>query len=222
MATLKMTRFARFAATAVILMACSLPVPAALITYTAPMGTFTYDSDTVLPAFNAALGVPYTHISFSGASDTDGASYSPLVTFSTMAGAYGGSNSGLVDAGDEIGPYDGWTGILNIDFNGAYVSAAGFGLVDFESTAGTIRVYDDANALIGTFNNQLSDDFSLWGIQATAGERIGRIELDGDYFAIQDIAFSQTSTSAVPEPGSLTLLGLGLVSLFAIGRRKGD
>ncbi len=208
------------AAAVAVLLAVSAPASAALSTYTQSMFAFSYDSDTVSPAFNTALGSGYTHISFSGATNTNGASYSPDVTFSTKVGAFGGSNTSSVNASNEIGPSGSWDGILNIDFNGAYVSAVGFGLVDFTSAAETIRVYDDTNALIGTFNNQLVDTWSLWGVVASAGERIARLELDGNFFAIQDIEFSANAHNNVPEPDSMLLISLGLLGLGATLRRK--
>lgn len=213
-----LNRFSITAAAAAMLM-CAGAASAALVTYTAPMGGFSYNSDTVSAGFNTALGSPYTHISFSGASSNDGASYSPLVTFSTKVGAFGGSNTNLVNADNEIGPYGTWDGILNIDFNGNYASAVGFGLVEFNTPSEYIRIYDDANTLIGTFNDQLSGTFSFWGVSASAGERIGRIELDGNWFAIQDISFSALNNQ-VPEPASTLLLGIGLLGLGAIRRRK--
>lgn len=205
------------ASTLVALTILSIPASASLITYTQAMSGFSYNSDTVSSGFNSALGSPYTHISFSGASNTDGTSYSPNVTFSTTASGFGGLNTSLVNANSEIGPSNAWYGQFNIDFNGSFVSSVGFGLVDPVST---IKVFDTTNNLLGTFNDNLNTTFSLWGVQATAGEQIGRVELDGNFYAIQDIEFGTMGTSAVPDSAStLTLLGCAMVALVGIRRR---
>jgi hypothetical protein len=197
---------------------------AALITYTQGMSGFTYNSDTISPAFNSALGSGYTHLSFASASNTNGASYSADVTFSTKVGTFGGSNTSQVNAGGEIGPYGpSWDGILNIDFNGSWVSTVGFGLVEFDSPVEFIRVYDTTNNLLATFNHQLGTQFSLFGIEATAGEQIGRLELDGNFFAIQDIEYSDTNRSqGVPDTSAtfaLLAMGLGLMAAMRRGLR---
>jgi hypothetical protein len=196
---------------------------AALITYTQGMSGFTYNSDTVSPAFNSALGSGYTHLSFAGASSTNGASYSSDVTFSTKVGTFGGSNTSQVNASNEIGPFGSWDGTLNIDFNGSWVSTVGFGLVFFDNPLESIRVYDTTNNLLGVFNNQLATGFSLFGIQATAGEQIGRLELDGNFFAIQDIEYSDTNRSqGVPDTSAtfaLLAMGLGLMAAMRRGLR---
>jgi len=218
---LSMTRVARVAFILAIV-AYARPASASLITYTEVMSTFSHDSDVVSASFNAALGGAYTHISFAGASSSDGSSYSPDVTLSTKAGVFGGADGPNINFDGslgEVGPFGSWDGVLNIDFlaNGFTAGAVGFGMILFNSPVEQIRIYNELNALVATFNNQLADPASLWGVAGNAGERIGRVELDGNFFAIQDLEY--TADATVPEPASMTLLGLGAISSWAYRRR---
>lgn len=221
---MKIHKLSRLSALALFLAFTTPSAFAALVTYTAPVSGFTYN--TASAAFLTALGLPQTHISFNGAASNDGTSYSTDVTFSTKVGTFGGSNTGSVNAANEIGPFGTWDGILNIDFlaNGNTVSGVGFGLIEFDSLPEFIRVYNEANALIGTFNDQLlgkaTNAASFWGVVANAGEKIGRIELDGNFFAIQDIYFASNPVTAVPVPAAVWLFGSALAGLGAFGRRK--
>jgi hypothetical protein len=204
-------------AATLILGALSNTALAGLTTYTDGMAGFTYDSDTVLPAFNTALGAGYTHIIFDGATNTDGTSYSSDVTFSTIQTSDGGITGGLVNASSEIGPYNTWYGGFDIDFNGGSVTTVGFGLVDPAS----ITVYDTAGDNLGTFNSA-GGQFTLWGVQATGGEEIGSVVLNGDFYAIQDIEFSnvQGGGPSVPDGGTtVEMLGGAVFALAALRRR---
>lgn len=186
---------------------------AALVVFTASQSGFTRDSDTVNAAFHTALGGSYTHLSFAGASDTNGASYSSAVVFSTQASGFGGSNTSLVNASSEIGPFGNWYGILNMAF-ASPVSAVGFGIVDPVA----VSVYDPAGNLLGTFNSP-GGTFNMWGVVATAGEQIGDVKLDGPFYAIQDIAFTG-APAGVPEPAAWTLMLVGIGGMGAALRTR--
>ena len=152
----------------------------------------------------------------------DGNIFSNNVLFSSLASSnFGGTNSSQIrSAGYEIGPDPGYTGVLNINFlaDGNRVRALAFGAV----VPFTIRVYDQNNTLQATYQTD-SSTFSFFGItQNTSGLLIGRVELDGNFFAIQDLQFAADNNSpAVPEPGSIALLaGMGTVGAAFLRRRK--
>lgn len=196
---------------------------------TANCGGFnTCDDSAFLAAIGGAADV---FIDFAtdknGVPTVDGAisgdAFSDLVTFSSRYSAtYGGSDSANVQMGNggttfaEIGPAGTYDGILDIIFaTGA--SAVGFGTVEF-GAAESISIYDTSNVLLANFGGVSNFTFDYFGVYATAGELIGRISLEGSFFAIQNIQFN---ADVVPLPGALLLFPAGLAALgFSRRRRK--
>jgi len=176
--------------------------------------------DVFLDFTQAADGTP---IGASGA--TLGSIFSNDVIFSSSTSAtYGGSNSANVElanaGGDsaEIGPVGSeFDGILNIDFVSA-VSAVGFGSVEF-GTIETITVYDINDVMLTSFGGVSSFDFDYIGILAAAGELIGSVTLEGDFFAIQNIQFNFADVNEIPIPGAILLFPVGIAAL-RFARRK--
>ncbi len=214
-------------------------------TYSAPVSTFVLNSAIDAGAQGAlylsAQGVPTEFLSFStdkngntitaGNNAVNGNIFSNNVTFSSLASStFGGTASSQIQLGNspsigsEIGPFGAFTGILNINFlaNGNSASAVGFGPVVFNARGDVIRVYDENNALQATYTADPAN-FSFFGIvQQGNGPLIGRVELDGNFFGIQDLQFKLGTRNAVPEPSAVVMFsGLAAVGMgFMMKRRR--
>jgi len=212
----------------------ALPVHAQFTQYYGPNTGFVSNSAT--GAYLAAIGggTQY-HLDFNtdalgnalsaASTQISGAIFSTFVTLSSIP--TGGSASSLVNytgagAGSEVGVTGTWNGILNIDFisNGFVASAFGFGGVQFVSGS-IIRIYDQNNVLVRTDVTNQPDMFGFYGYVSDGTQQIGRIELQGAAFAIQDLSFSAPAAgngdgpvTATPEPATLALMAPGVVGLL--------
>jgi len=108
----------------------------------------------------------------------------------------------------------------DLSFNGI-TSAIGFDFFNSDPT-------DDYQVLVngllvGRFNKS---NAGFFGIVATAGSNISSFQIlhdsTGGYVGGAGIDNVRVATTAVPEPSSLAIIGLGLFGLFGANRRKAN
>lgn len=113
------------------------------------------------------------------------------------------------------GPDDGWAADITITF-GALQNEVGFG--DAGPNTTTLSAYGATGALLftNTFSSATND---YWVLTDNSGANIASIEISSSFIAIDDVQFQNLSTTT-PEPGTLLLIGPGLLMLGGFLRRK--
>ena len=102
---------------------------------------------------------------------------------------------------------------------GNTASIVGFGPVLLDTNE-RIRVYNQSGTLAATYTGVSDGSASFFGVQATGADAIGRIELDGQFYAIQDFQFKLNGQAAVATPLPPTIImGLAAGVMGLVGRR---
>lgn len=153
-----------------------------------------------------------------GGSSALGDSFSNAITyFSPDAGATANSVN-IADIGqgidNEIGPHGNWTGVLRWEYDDLYLATAFTG-IDLESNT-TISLFDGDNLVGSTAVGGTSATFQFFGFVSDIA--FDSVEMNGSFYAIDAHRSTASARVDVPEPGSLALLGIGLLGAVA-GRR---
>jgi hypothetical protein len=173
----------------------------------------------------ATYGERFSGQTLSTAGGFDALSGSPSGPLSLLSNAVLADNIGILAFGSQViyGDLGGaiGEGALSILF-GLTTSLLGFDIVGTDAGDFTVQFFGASGNLLGSITETSIGD-GFFGFRATAGEQIAGVSItntDPAGIGYDNVTFNQSA--AVPEPGSLALLGLGLAGIVALRRRQRD
>ncbi|HLK06135.1 MAG TPA: PEP-CTERM sorting domain-containing protein [Candidatus Acidoferrum sp.] len=172
--------------------------------------SFCAKADTVVVGFDDLVGqaaVPdgYGGINWGGSWTYYGSNQSPYTPNSAPNRVY--------TPGTGVGEYT-FSFLTPEVFDGAFFSG-------YASAAVTFNLYDSIGNLLwtsSTLDPSSTPTFLSSGYSGLVS-KVGVFSLSNDFYTMDDVTY-ETSATATPEPGSIALLGTGLLTLLGFRRRK--
>ena len=106
----------------------------------------------------------------------------------------------------------GWDGTIQIDL-ALPASMVGIGISNSAGGAETLSVYDSVGSLLES--HTVATGVNVYAVITRGASDISRIEITGDYFAIDDLQFN-----AIPAPGAILLSSIGVGFVGWLKRRR--
>jgi PEP-CTERM motif-containing protein len=135
------------------------------------------------------------------------------------------SGAGIINGSNPIGVFaltHNELAFLEFDFSANPVDYFGFFDIDQAGTTGIVTFEGGATAMIGFETTEgAGDSAEFFGIFRNDMPRIIRVQLDASGDGRWGVDNLQYGVAAVPEPATVSLMGIGLAVATAIARRAG-
>jgi hypothetical protein len=192
-----------------LMFAVGTPVANGSISYGTPSPSLSPTFGTLVNFDDKAVGTPVLandYVSFGVTSivELESLGFFGRYNSSQSAPCFVGTGSNG-ERGTDADPSGGWDGTIQIDL-ALPASMVGIGIANNSGGPETLSVYDSVGILLES--HTVTTGTNVYAVITRGTYDISRLEISGDFFAIDDLQFN-----AIPAPGAILLgsIGVGLV-----------